>query len=175
MPIDHMTDGFAVRAGQTQLYTINDNRGRSFEFKRSTQPTGGWLAVDAIDDDRWVDPTGDTRSVVLGSVVTTDVLIARPIEPVNQDWAHLMHFHNEAGLAIVTARRAAWTSLAFALRAAAADLLQVEVRELDAGVRLDRHRRRRGPLPGGVPDRRHRERRRIRDPNRPPGHVPPTA
>ena len=47
-----------------------------------------------------------------------------------------MHFHNEAGLAIITARRAAWTSLAFALRAAAADLLQVEVRELDAGVRL---------------------------------------
>jgi hypothetical protein len=47
-----------------------------------------------------------------------------------------MHFHNEAGMAIITARRAAWTSLAFALRAAAADLLQVEVRELDAGVRL---------------------------------------
>jgi hypothetical protein len=73
---------------------------------------------------------------VLGSVVTTDVLIARPVEPANHAWAHLMQFHNEEGHAIVTARRAAWTSLAFALRAAAADLLQVEVRELDAGLRL---------------------------------------
>jgi hypothetical protein len=136
MPIAHTTDGFGVRAGQTQLYTINDNRARGFEFKRSTQPTGGWLAVDAIDDDRWVHQAGETRTVVLGSVVTTDVLIARPVEPVNHFWAHLMHWHNEAGLAIITARRAAWTSLAFALRAAAADLLQVEVRELDAGVRL---------------------------------------
>jgi len=79
---------------------------------------------------------GEPRTVVLGSVVTTDVLIARPVDPVNHRWAHLMHFHNEPGLAIITARRAAWTSLAFALRAAAADYLQVEVRELDAGVRL---------------------------------------
>ena len=47
-----------------------------------------------------------------------------------------MATHNDAGLAIITARRAAWTSLAFTLRAAAAQLLQVEVRELDAGVRL---------------------------------------
>jgi superfamily II DNA/RNA helicase len=136
MPINHQTDGLAVRAGQTQLYTINDNRGRGFEFQRSTQPTGGWLALGTFDDDRWVQPGGAARNVVLGSVVTTDVLIARPVEPANHAWAHLMHFHNEAGLAIVTARRAAWTSLAFALRAAAADLLQVEVRELDAGLRL---------------------------------------
>jgi hypothetical protein len=136
MPINHSSDGLAVRAGQTQLYTINDNRGREFEFQRSTQANGGWLALGTFEDERWVQPESEVRHVVLGSVVTTDVLIARPVEPANHLWAHLMQFHNEAGLAIVTARRAAWTSLAFALRAAAADLLQVEVRELDAGVRL---------------------------------------
>ncbi len=136
MPIDHTTQGFAVRAGQTQLYTINDNRGKGFDFKRSSQPTGGWLSVDALERDDWVVTDGETRNVVLGSIVTTDVLIARPVDPVNRGWAHLMLFQNEPGMAIITARRAAWTSLAFALRAAAADLLQVEPRELDAGVRL---------------------------------------
>jgi Lhr-like helicase len=136
MPINHQTGGLTVRAGQTQLYTINDNRGRGFEFQRSTQSNGGWLALGTFDDERWVQEGGEVRHVVLGSVVTTDVLIAGPVEPVNRSWAHLMRYQNEAGLAIITARRAAWTSLAFALRAAAADLLQVEVRELDAGVRL---------------------------------------
>jgi hypothetical protein len=64
------------------------------------------------------------------------VLIAEPLVPHGQDWSHLMLAHGDAGQSIVTARRAAWTSLAFALRAAAADLLGVEPRELDAGVRL---------------------------------------
>ena len=136
MPIDHDQHGLAVRAGQTQLYTINDNRGRGFEFQRSSQPTHGWLALGAFEDERWVNPTSEIRHVVLGSVVTTDVLIARPPQPTTPEWAHLMAAHNDAGLAIITARRAAWTSLAFTLRAAAAQLLQVEVRELDAGVRL---------------------------------------
>ena len=136
MPIETQDGGLAVRAGQTQLYTINDNRGRAFEFQRSSQANGGWLALGTFDDDRWVNHGGDVREVVLGSVVTTDVLIAEPDTPEGAHWTHLMLASNEPGQAIVTARRAAWTSLAFALRAAAADLLAIEPRELDAGVRL---------------------------------------
>ena len=49
MPIDHDDHGLAVRAGQTQLYTINDNRGHGFRFQRSSQPTGGWLALGSFD------------------------------------------------------------------------------------------------------------------------------
>jgi Lhr-like helicase len=136
MPIETEDGGLAVRAGQTQLYTINDNRGRAFEFQRSSQANGGWLALGTFDDDRWVNHGGDVREVVLGSVVTTDVLIAEPTAPNSPEWTHLMLAPNEPGQTIVTARRAAWTSLAFALRAAAADLLAIEPRELDAGVRL---------------------------------------
>lgn len=136
MPIETTDGGLAVRAGQTQLYTINDNRGRAFEFQRSSQASGGWLALGTFDDDRWVAHGTEIREVVLGSVVTTDVLIAEPIESEGGQWTHLLLAHAEPGQAIVTARRAAWTSLAFALRAAAADLLEVEARELDAGVRL---------------------------------------
>jgi Lhr-like helicase len=136
MPIETEDGGLAVRAGQTQLYTINDNRGRAFQFQRSSQASGGWLALGTFDDDRWVAHGGEVREVVLGSVVTTDVLIAEPETPEGPDWTHLMLARNEPGQAIVTARRAAWTSLAFALRAAAADLLAIEPRELDAGVRM---------------------------------------
>lgn len=136
MPIQTQDGGLAVRAGQTQLYTINDNRGRAFQFQRSSQASGGWLALGTFDDDRWVNPGAEIREVVLGSVVTTDVLIAEPLAPEGAQWTHLLLAHNEPGQTIVTARRAAWTSLAFTLRAAAADLLEIEPRELDAGVRL---------------------------------------
>ncbi len=136
MPIATEDGGLTVRAGQTRLYTINDNRGRAFEFQRSSQANGGWLALGTFDDDRWTDQGGEIREVVLGSVVTTDVLIAEPDMPDGARWTHLMLAQGEAGQAIVTARRAAWTSLAFALRTAAADLLAIEPRELDAGVRL---------------------------------------
>jgi len=136
MPIETEDGGLSVRAGQTQLYTINDNRGRAFEFQRSSQANGGWLEIGSFDDARWVAGDGEIREVVLGSVVTTDVLIAEPARPEGAEWTHLMFAHTEPGLAIVTARRAAWTSLAFALRAAAADLLAIEPRELDAGMRL---------------------------------------
>lgn len=136
MPIETTDGGLAVRAGQTQLYTINDNRGRAFQFQRSSQASGGWLALGTFDDDRWVDQASPIHDVVLGSVVTTDVLIAEPTEPESAQWTHLLLANSEPGQAITTARRAAWTSLAFALRAAAADLLEIEPRELDAGLRL---------------------------------------
>jgi len=132
MPVLHSHGRIEVRAGQTQLYTVNDNAGQLFAFQRSTREGGGWLEVGSLEDKRWVRDDEPARLVALGSVFTTDVMLLRPLVERDGNFSHLTF----PGTRFGTARRAAWTSLAFALRAAASIRLDVEPRELDAGIRL---------------------------------------
>lgn len=123
--------GFRVRGGTTRLYTVNDNHGAGFNFRRQDKDFFGWTVDPRADG-------GDTeaRQVALGARVTTDVLLVEPCSPDPGPWEHTLEAAGHGATLVDTARRAAWTSLAFALRAAAAELLGVEVNEMDAGVRL---------------------------------------
>jgi ATP-dependent helicase YprA (DUF1998 family) len=132
MPVTHSHGGVEVRAGQTQLYTVNDNGGQLFSFQPSTHDGSGWLELGSLETNRWVRDEEPPRRVALGSVFTTDVMLLRPLVEHNGAFSHLIF----PGTRFGTARRAAWTSLAFALRSAASIRLDVEPRELDAGVRL---------------------------------------
>jgi hypothetical protein len=133
--VEHSADGFVVRGGSTRLYTVNDNHGRGFEFGRASMPGHGWLELSAVRSE-WVDRSRETSEVVLGARLTTDVLIAHASRPAAAGWSHRLPGKSGQGGLVATARRAGWTSLAFAFRAAAAILLQVEVQELEAGLRF---------------------------------------
>lgn len=133
--------GSAVASDQTELFEINDNRGRDWRFK--AQANGhGWIEVDAVErqDDgkpvgRKVSMTGEERVLAIGAVKTTDVLVVGVADDHVPSWASLdPRFF---------ARRAAWYSLGFLLRGAASRHLEVPTDELEVGVRAVRS--------GGVP------------------------
>jgi Domain of unknown function (DUF1998) len=126
-------DGLSVRYGHTQLWTVNDAGGNLFPLAPSNRPDGGLLVPDLAPG--FVGQ--GAQPYALGAMWTTDALVARPLTVENDRISHLIH---PARLTLFelwsTARRAAWTSLAFALRARAAVTLDVEPQELEAGVRL---------------------------------------
>jgi len=68
--------------------------------------------------------------------MVSDVLVAHAGNASPPGWSHSVVAPSGIAPLLATARRAAWTSLAFAFRAAAAQMLDVEVQELDTGVRL---------------------------------------
>ncbi|MDA0169818.1 DEAD/DEAH box helicase [Solirubrobacter taibaiensis] len=134
--VEHRIGGFVLRGGSTRLYTVNDNHGAGFVYAPADRYGGGVLAV-GVAEPSWLAKGAATERVALGAVVATDVLIAHPERPEREGWSHIMAREGRGpGRLIPIARRAAWTSFAFALRFAAADLLSVELNELDAGVRL---------------------------------------
>jgi MrfA Zn-binding domain len=81
---------------------------------------------------------GESRELALGARLATDVLIAHALEPQTAGFSHCLPDRTRPGALVATARRAAWTSLAFALRSAAAAKLDVEPPELETGIRLIR-------------------------------------
>lgn len=134
----HETGGLLVRGGGTVIYNVNDNHGRSFTFKKGRNGDEfGWLEVSHADD-RWLDPDSDEREVALGAALTTDVLIAHAVAPQTSSFSHCLPEGTAASKLVATARRAAWTSLAFAIRTAAAAKLDVEPPELETGIRFIR-------------------------------------
>ncbi len=130
----HVTGGLDVRSGHTQLWSVNDAGGAGFDLAPSSQAAGGYLAPDLVAPG-WT--AGPSNSYILGAMWTTDVLVASADQRQTQDFSHLL-YPAASGRAelISTARRAAWTSLAFALRVRAAVRMDVEPREFEAGVRL---------------------------------------
>src|SRR5262249_33942890 len=80
---------------------------------------------------------GPAQRYILGARYATDVLVARPQAPDGPGHSHICYAGagGRQGL-ITTARRAAWASLAFALRVQAAVTLNVEPREFEGGMRL---------------------------------------
>jgi ATP-dependent helicase YprA (DUF1998 family) len=136
---EHQTAGLLVRGGRTLIYSVNDNHSRGFTFQRGrgTGNAFGWLETSHAADS-WLDPSSPQRTVALGASLTTDVLIAHALEPRTAEFSHCLLEDHRAAELLATGRRAAWTSLAFAFRAAAAAKLDVEVPELETGLRFIR-------------------------------------
>ncbi len=133
----HETGGLVVIGGPTRIYTVNDNHGRCFSFLPSRQAGFGMIEASLANPD-WVDPTAEPRVVALGASLATDVLIAHAVLPASKQWSHRLPVGTPAAALIATARRAAWTSLAFAFRTASAAKLDIDVQELDTGLRFVR-------------------------------------
>ncbi len=127
-------DGLAVEWGNTRLWSVNDNGGRGFDLQKGPAPDDGWLVVGVAP--RAIAP-GPGVPHVLGAAWSTDTFVAEPVADRHDGSSHLLYpLLPGLGMLFSTARKAAWTSLAFALRAQAAVMLDVEPRELEAGVRL---------------------------------------
>ncbi len=134
----HESGGMLVRGGDTVIYNVNDNHGRGFTFKQGRNGEGfGWLETSHASD-LWLDPNSDEREVALGAALTTDVLIAHAVAAQTPTFSHCLPEKSRAAQLVATARRAAWTSLAFAFRTAAAAKLDVEPPELETGIRFIR-------------------------------------
>jgi Lhr-like helicase len=134
----HETGGMLVRGGRTLIYSVNDNHGRCFKFQRGRGGHDfGWLEISHAADS-WLDQNSPQREVALGASLATDVLIAHALQPQTRSYSHCLPDGSRGGELVATARRAAWTSLAFAFRAAAAVKLDVEVPELETGIRYIR-------------------------------------
>lgn len=134
----HETGGLVVRGGPTKIYSVNDNHGEGFTFQRGRGGAEfGLLEVSHAQRD-WLDEHDEPRQFALGAALSTDVLIARAAVPRGQGFSHCLPDGSEAGRLVSTARRAGWTSLAFAFRTAAAVKLDVEVQELECGIRFVR-------------------------------------
>jgi len=137
--------GALALSGRGKRFVINDNGGRLHRFKPNApghiQDWGGYVSVDAIDSDL-LPPTagtGDVLAVALGSVQPTDFLFVgtdTPVRPTPGIRLSLDSLGMQPGGAPETGegRRAAWYSLAFLIRTAAATYLDVQTLELTAGI-----------------------------------------
>ncbi|MDO9410074.1 DEAD/DEAH box helicase [Patulibacter sp.] len=115
-----------VRAARAVLFTINDNSSALFRLRRASVYSQDWN----------VGFGEGTVPVALGARQMTDVLlISGPDDHLDgQSFGHLI----ETARDVITARRAAWVSLAFAVRSAAALVLAISTDELRCGVRYRR-------------------------------------
>ena len=130
---EHFTRGLHVEGAHTPIWQINDRGGSGFELAPANRQGGG--AIDPALAPNYAG--GPAQRYILGARYATDVLVARPQVPAGPSHSHICYsgVGGRPGL-ITTARRAAWASLAFALRVQAAVVLNVEPRELEGGMRL---------------------------------------
>lgn len=122
---------FTLRSGRARSYQINDNNGDDFTFVPygRGQNKRRWYTPDAAEQMNAAYVGAETRTVALGASNYTDVALIG-IEPAALP----------PGIDITpypgAARKAPWYSLGFALREAAARLLDIESRELKVGIRV---------------------------------------
>jgi hypothetical protein len=130
----HKQAGLVVRGAHHQIWQVNDNGGGGFELGQSTNLGGGWLA-EGVAPQGWTQ--GSPEAHVIGAMITTDLLVCEPEEETAGAYSHLLYGRREGREELIsTARRAAWASLAFALRVRASVTVDIEARELEAGVRM---------------------------------------
>ncbi|MGH2945355.1 MAG: DEAD/DEAH box helicase [Solirubrobacteraceae bacterium] len=129
----HVTRGLLVEGAHTPIWQINDRGGAGFNLAPANRFGGGVVDPELAPNFAG----GPAQRYILGARFATDVLVARPDVPAGPTHSHLCYagVGGRPGL-ITTARRAAWASLAFALRVQAAVTLNVEPRELEGGMRL---------------------------------------
>ncbi|MYX14706.1 DEAD/DEAH box helicase [Streptomyces sp. SID8374] len=123
-----------VYSGPGERYIINDNNGDLFSLRRAAGPWGGYLATGMN--------TGDQQQVALGAVLPTDFFFLGPVSAVDEAHSYRLNLTPTApayGGDISQGRRAAWYSLAFLLRSAAAQFLDVGRQELLAGIHAGPH------------------------------------
>jgi hypothetical protein len=112
---------------------INDRGGAGFNLAPANRHGGG-----VVDPELAPNYTGGpAQRYILGARFATDVLVARPAAAQGPGHSHICYsgVGGRPGL-ITTARRAAWASLAFALRVQASVTMNVEPREFEGGMRL---------------------------------------
>lgn len=137
--------GTLALSGPGKRFVINDNGGRLHRFQVNvpTQRTdwAGYVSVEAIENGLLPKTagSGDVISVALGSVQPTDFLFVgteKPVRPESGIRLSLDSLGIQPSGAGETGegRRAAWYSLAFLLRTAAATYLDVQSLELTAGI-----------------------------------------
>jgi len=129
----HDTRGLHVEGGHTPIWQINDRGGYGFNLAPANRYGGGVVDPDLAPNYAG----GPAQQYILGARYATDVLVARPEAAQGADHSHVCYsgVGGRPGL-ITTARRAAWASLAFALRVQAAVTMNVEPREFEGGMRL---------------------------------------
>jgi hypothetical protein len=126
-----------VRSFQGEVAAINDNDGEGgFDFRavKIDGQEGGACAVVEDDDkgDNRIRPVGQKYRVALLARRVTDVLLVELLNWPKGVRPTAVSAREKAELIV---GRAAWYSFAFFLRTAAATLLDVDINELDAGVR----------------------------------------
>ncbi len=124
---------FEVGADQQTVYTINDNAGQQFEFRRLAR-TETWATREALESIGVSNPTFDAGPELraLGSVKLTDVMLLGI-----EQWPTGLRTSpaGDDGLGV----RAALYSFGFLLRRAAAVRLDIDERELKVGLRVIRN------------------------------------
>jgi hypothetical protein len=120
--------GLILRSFDDSVYSINDNRGQGFAFARYVREDG-YLVPDLLSDDRDMTPT-TTTTLSLAALAYTNVLLLALSPAAPQVGLNLRPTSLPA--------RAAWYSFAFLIRAAAAELLDVDTNEFRVGMRTVR-------------------------------------
>lgn len=122
--IEH--SNLAVTAEPTEVISINDNGGQGgFDFRRvSLSGTAGSGAY-AVDPHFWETSNDPTSRVALLSRRHTEVMLID-----FNNWPKDVYADPQT-----VSGRAAWYSFAFLMRTAAATLLDVDIQELQAGIR----------------------------------------
>ncbi|MFC5821826.1 DEAD/DEAH box helicase [Nonomuraea harbinensis] len=128
--------------GPGERYIVNDNDGSNFTFRRVNAGKWGGYVVQNVDPvvERGF---GEPVRAALGAVLPTDFLFIGPqatTDPTQGLRLGLQEPRPRFRSDLHQGRRAAWYSLAFLLRTAAAEFLDVDPRELIAGVHPGPHR-----------------------------------
>ncbi|MEV6527218.1 DEAD/DEAH box helicase [Longispora sp. NPDC051575] len=138
-------DNAMIRSGPGQRYVINDNNGHQFSFQSATdRGWGGYVEAGARQFDENAKGYGPMLQVAIGAVLPTDLLFFGPRTRILEDPAVRLDLalhapNSQCGSDISDGRRAAWYSLAFLLRRAAAVFLDVQPQELVAGLHTGPH------------------------------------
>jgi hypothetical protein len=133
--------GLVARAGRGDRYIVNDNVGRLFAFHRTREDWGGYVErtiADRAGDPRLPVPNGEGVAVALGVVRPTDMLFLGADNPTTGTGGLRLNLRPGSASPLVRdvsdGLRAAWHSLAFLLRSAAATHLDIQPQEIIAGI-----------------------------------------
>ncbi|MDO1486807.1 dead/deah box helicase [Rhodococcus rhodochrous] len=137
-------EGVLAYSGPGERYVINDRGGELFRFqpvKPGQYWQGGYVSLEAVSAGLVRDDisAGSVKELALGSVQPTDLLFIGSSAPVRKDEGLRLNLDGSklqpSGVPDRSeGRRAAWYSLAFLLRTAAATFLDVQPPELTAGL-----------------------------------------
>ena len=123
-PIDKTNIG--VFSSSTEVISINDNGGQGgFDFHSVNIPNTQGVGAYAVDGQYWGPLNTPSNRIALLSRCHTDVMIIDML-----DWPSGIYADPRT-----VSGRAAWYSFAFLLRIAAATLLDIDIQELQAGIR----------------------------------------
>lgn len=131
--------GAHLHSGPGQRYVVNDNNGSLFTLRRAAGPWGGYVENGTADGER---AHGDPIKVALGAVIPTDFLFIGPSSTTDRERGYRLNLASAVpacGADISEGRRAAWYSLAFLIRSAAAYYLDIGRQELLAGIHPGPH------------------------------------